>query len=146
MGLCGPVRLMFSFRCLFSAGQVLPLPLSVDFLRLVLTVIDDQARNKNALDVASAAAASGDFEGEGATVVGESELGGSSTPHASGTLNARHLFSVDDLPRLYHKPGLIIRNLSKACQGKEPSRLVRMCACVCLSFAMVCAVCLAFLV
>lgn len=126
IGLCGPVRLMFSFCCLFSAGQVLPLPLSVDFLRLVLTVIDDQARSKNTVDVSSTAAASSDFEGEGATVVGASELGGSSTPHSSGTLNARHLFSVDDLPRLYHKPGLIIRKISRACQGKDTSRLVCM--------------------
>ena len=112
-------------------GQVLPLPLSVDFLRLVLAVIDDHARSQGQDKTASAAASA-----EGATATSSAEgmvVGERGTSvdvqHASGS----RLFSIEDLPRLYHRPGVIVRSLARACAGDDASSkevTVALCACV----------------
>lgn len=135
--------------------QVLPLSLSVDFLGLVLAVVDDHARSQgqgssagstatkpSAIDDASspeitlaepgavAAEEAGSLGGEGgleeagmvAAVHGADGEGGAAAPaHAT----AVRFLSLGDLPRLYNRPGAIIRNLVKACKGDAPSGEVK---------------------
>lgn len=125
--------------------QVLPLSLSVDFLRLVLAVVDDHARSQgqvkvdmaagagagaaaDALSQGTAAAAAGKCrkpavgadsgeEGGLKTVTAGWEDGGRPPVHATAVC----FLSVGDLPRLYNRPGAIVRKLFEACKGEKPS-------------------------
>lgn len=112
----------------------------MDFFRLVLAVVDDHARAQgqdNASAAAAAAAAavmgrcvygSSDADGSrGASSVGEGDGSLVDEEGATGLLpcSAACLFGVDDLPRLYHRPGVIIRKLFRACMGDEASGEVR---------------------
>ncbi|CAN0456906.1 unnamed protein product, partial [Ectocarpus sp. 8 AP-2014] len=54
-------------------------------------------------------------EGSKLTGAGVEEIGG--VAHATAVC----LLSVGDLPRLYNRPGAIIRNLFKACKGDKPT-------------------------
>lgn len=139
--------------------QVLPLSLSVDFLRLVLAVVDDHARSQGQVKVtatatttatatpaadatppgttaAAVAAAAGvamcqkaAATGAAAAVVVAGEEGleaamgrGAGAPvHAT----AACFLSVGDFPRLYNRPGAIVRSLVKACKGDKPLGEVR---------------------
>lgn len=130
--------------------QVLPLPLSVDFLRLVLAVVDDHARaqgHENTSKVppspplapstttavascsstgvshmpADAAPSSTTWGGGGnadGVIVGSLvETGAGAAAHGTASC----LLSIDDLPRLYHGPGVIVRNLARVCNGGDLS-------------------------
>lgn len=109
--------------------QVLPLPLSLDFLRLVLAVIDDHARSQGHEVIgkvppsptpSSSATGISDTPREASLPSATLDVVG--TVEVPASLSAVHttaccLFSVDDLPRLYHGPGMIVRNLARACKG-----------------------------
>lgn len=133
--------------------QVLPLPLSVDFLRLVLAVIDDHARaqgHENTRKVppsppfapstttavatsstagmsrmpTDAAPSSTTWGGGGSVdgvIVGSLVEIGAPAPAAAALGTASCLFSIEDLPRLYHGPGVIMRNLARVCKGGDLS-------------------------
>lgn len=117
--------------------QVLPLSLSVGFLRLVLAVVDDHARSqgqvKTKVDTVAGAGADAVPPGTAAAAVakcqkvavgaalGEEEDVGAPVVHATAIC----FLSVGDLPRLYGRPGAIVRNLFKACKGEKPSGEVK---------------------
>lgn len=117
--------------------QVLPLSLSVDFLRLVLAVVDDHARSQGQVKMAAttsvvtATAAGSPGPGKaaaaaaatGAAVVGEEWAEAAAGRETGGPAHATAacLLSVGDFPRLYNRPGAIIRKLVKACKGDKPS-------------------------
>lgn len=152
---CLPAGLTKKHRVVSSPlQQVLPLSLSVDFLGLVLAVVDDHARSQGQGNTATVAASAGstatkpsaldnafspeksppadsisaagtgslgeDGVGpEGTAMVG-AEGGGVAAP-APAHATAIRFLSLGDLPRLYNRPGAIIRNLAKACKGDAPS-------------------------
>lgn len=124
--------------------QVLPLSLSVDFLRLVLAVVDDHARSQGQVKMASTttatiiAAAANPVSlvtaaagvagcqkavATGAAVVAEEGLEAATGRETGGPVHATAacFLSVRDFPRLYNRPGAIVRNLVKACKGDKPS-------------------------
>jgi hypothetical protein len=78
-------------------GQVLPLPLSTDFTRLILAC-------------ATAATTTSTTTVTAATSTANSNAANSSATAAK----ASHLFSVADLPRLYLQPGAIVQRLHRA--------------------------------
>lgn len=122
------VFLLLSFVAVsvcLSVCQVLPLSLSVDFLRLVLAVVDDHARSQGQSNgKASPAGAAPDEKASlktPAVAEEEDEARGPSVQHATATC----FLSVGDFPRLYNGPGAIMRSLVKACKGDNPSGEVR---------------------
>lgn len=144
--------LVLSFKCHRRAAQVLPLSLSVDFLRLVLAVVDDHARSQGQVKVKTTAGTGADpgttanalspgtSPAAAAETVGSalSEEGGLKTAAAVAATAGQEdvgsppvhatavcFLSVGDLPRLYNRPGAIVRNLFKACKGEKPSGEVK---------------------
>lgn len=129
------------------AVQVLPLSLSVDFLRLVLAVVDDHARSQGQAKVktpaATAAAATATTADDalplspGTSPAASEKIGTALSEEGDAKVqedvgapppvhaNAACFLSVGDLPRLYNRPGAIVRNLFKACKGDKPSGEVR---------------------
>lgn len=121
--------------------------LSVDFLRLVLAVVDDHARSQGQLEKPpqslkiTATEAAGDARSDSipsptvgralsevlplSPTTGGVGVGFRAGGGGGGYATASSLFSVDDLPRLYHGPGAIVRKLVRACKGEEPSGEVR---------------------
>lgn len=129
----------------------------MDFLRLVLAVVDDHARSQGhdktaavltgaggAASVSASAAtmvespspspsplpssttASCGSDGRGGGVWSEFFAGPEVTGgNAMRAATASCLLSVEDLPRLYHGPGLIMSKLVEACKGVEPSGKVQ---------------------
>jgi hypothetical protein len=75
-------------------GQVLPLPLSTDFTRLILAC-------------ATAATTT-------STTAATSTANSSAATGFNTAAKASHLFSVADLPRLYLQPGAIVQRLHRA--------------------------------
>lgn len=114
--------------------QVLPLSLSVDFLRLVLAVIDDHARSQGQ-DAGATAGKAGacasptfgsdvDVSLQAPAIAGaDPDVSQSSDDESTGQVyaTASCLLSVDDLPRLYHGPGAIVRKMWRACFEDECS-------------------------
>lgn len=146
-----------TFFFFFRFGvQVLPLSLSVDFLRLVLAVVDDHARSQGQVKTTTAAATAFTAAGcvgagpaadavspgtaataaaSGSTATADGAVGkegsklagaGAGVEEIGGVVHATAvcLLSVGDLPRLYNRPGAIIRNLFKACKGDKPTGVV----------------------
>jgi hypothetical protein len=86
-------------RCLMD-GQVLPLPLSTDFTRLIL---------------ACATAATTTSTSTAATAASTTATSTANTANDSvSAAKASYLFSVADLPRLYLQPGAIVQRLHRA--------------------------------